>query len=114
MKKLLNRLLAMLLCATLIYSAAHRPTEQDFNRWLKNEYGLSCGPASCTMKDQESDKYRTLIITGSRTKDGYLLFNTISRTFEGKEGKQTVIKAIGFLGSYYTLVEESDHILPSG
>ncbi|MGF2616624.1 hypothetical protein FZC84_02375 [Rossellomorea vietnamensis] len=114
MKKLLNRLLATLICVSLIYSAAHRPTEQDFNRWLKNEYGLSCGAASCTMKDGESDEFRTLIITGSRTKDGYLLFNTVSRTFEGKEGKRTIIKAIGFLGGYYPLVEEIDHSMPSG
>ncbi|MGM0845287.1 MAG: hypothetical protein ACQEUT_09945 [Bacillota bacterium] len=114
MKKLCKRLLAILICVSLIYSVVDRPTEQDFNRWLDNEYGISCGPAYCKKKDSNSEELRTLVITGSTTKEEYLLFNTVSKTFEGKEGKQTIIKAIGFWGEYFTIVEEIDRSISSG
>ncbi|WP_421378739.1 hypothetical protein ACOJQI_13640 [Bacillus salacetis] len=114
MKKLLNRLLAVVVCLLLIYSTAHRPNEEDFNRWLENKYDISCASISCTKEDEETGKVRTLIVTGSRTKEGYLFFNTVARVFEGKEGKQTTIKAIGFFGHYYTIVEEIDRPEPRG
>jgi hypothetical protein len=114
MKKLLNRLLAVAVCMLLIYSTGHRPTEEDFNRWLENKYDISCASATCTKKDGETGELRTLIVTGSRTKDGYIFFNTVAKVFEGKEGKQTTIKAIGFLGHYYTIVEEIDRPMPRG
>ena len=114
MKKLLNQLLAVVVCLFLIYSTIHRPDEEDFNRWLKGKYDISCGSISCTMKVDDSGKSRTLILTGSRTKEGYLFFNTVTKTFEGKEGNRTTIKAFGFLGNYYTIVEEIDRPLPRG
>jgi hypothetical protein len=106
MKKLLNRLLAVLVCLLLIYSTAHRPDEEDFNRWLENNYDISCSSVSCTKKDDETGEIRTFIVTGSRTKEGYLFFNTVAKVFEGKDGKQTIIKAIGFMGDFYPIVEE--------
>jgi hypothetical protein len=114
MKKLLNRLLAVAIFLLMVYSATHRPNEEDFNKWMQNKYEISCASVSCTMKEDDTGESRTLIVIGSRTKEGYLLFNTVSKTFEGKEGKHTTIKAIGFLGHYYTIVEEMDPPLEQG
>ncbi|WP_409250960.1 hypothetical protein V1502_12410 [Bacillus sp. SCS-153A] len=110
----LNRLLAVVVCLLLLYSTTHRPDEEDFNRWLEDKYDISCASVSCTTQDVESGQSKKLILTGSRTKEGYLFFNTVAKTFEGKEGRQTTIKAIGFLGNYYTIVEEIDRPFPRG
>ncbi|RIW35046.1 hypothetical protein D3H55_08335 [Bacillus salacetis] len=90
----------------MVYSMTHRPGEEDFNRWLQTKYHIKCSTVSCTMKEAETGKLRTLLVIGSRTKEGYLIFNTVSKTFEGKDGNHTTIKALGFLGHYYTIVEE--------
>jgi hypothetical protein len=109
MKKLLIRVSAILICILLFYSITHRPDEKEFESWLSKEFQITCGQASCTKINQKTGEIQTLIETGSRTKEGYLLFNTVAKTFEGKEGRQTTIKAIGFLGKYYPLVEDVDN-----
>jgi hypothetical protein len=106
MKKLINRICAVLMCILLFYSITHRPDEKDFESWLSDEYQITCSQVSCTRVNQKTGEMRTLIETGSRRKEGYLLFNTVAKTFEGREGRQTTIKAIGFLGKYYPLLED--------
>ncbi|WP_456274458.1 hypothetical protein [Bacillus sp. AK031] len=114
MKKIVNPVSAIIICIFLVYSMTHRPDDKEFESWLNKEYQITCGPVSCTKINHKTGEVRTLIETGSRTKDGYLLFNTVAKTFEGKEGRQTTIKAIGFLGKYYPLVEDVDSAKKQG
>jgi hypothetical protein len=48
----------------------------------------------------------TLIETGSTIKKGYLIFNTVGKTYEDQSGKQLKLKVIGLFGHYYTISKE--------
>ncbi|WP_205168316.1 hypothetical protein [Bacillus pakistanensis] len=82
----------------------HRPTEDKFYQWFQDQYRVSCTNLTCTFQDNQNPY--TLIETGSSIKEEYLIFNTIGKTFEGEDGRQTNIKVIGILGTFFTITED--------
>ncbi|WP_148709064.1 hypothetical protein [Falsibacillus albus] len=52
-----------------------------------------------------------IIQTSSFIENGYLIFNTVEKTFETIDGHQVIIKAFGFCGKYIPIVEKNTDLL---
>jgi hypothetical protein len=107
MKKAMQKVLFISLLFLAMYMATHRPSEEQFYMWLEEEYQINCKEkVSCTKKT-DGDSVHTLIETGSTIKKGYLLFNTVGKSYEDQNGGEFMIKAIGVLGHYYIIIDET-------
>ena len=104
MKKGLTRLGIFFSIIMIFYMSTHRPNEEQFYSWLLNEYHIDCHESITCTKKLKGDSYVTLIETGSNTKNGYLLFNTIGKIYEDKNGSRITIKAMGIFGKYFTIM----------
>jgi hypothetical protein len=106
MRKVILQFFVICMIFLAFYMVSHRPTEEQFYIWLQEKYQIDCKEkVSCTKKIDE-DSVRTLIETGSNIKSEYLLFNTIGKIYEDKNGDKTVIKAIGICGKYFTIIND--------
>jgi hypothetical protein len=107
LRKTIKRIGFLLFILLLVYMTTQRPTEDQFYTWLKEQHHISCnGTVTCTMELNENHDVSTLIETGSTIKKGYLIFNTVGKTYEDQSGKQLKLKAIGLFGHYYTISKE--------
>ncbi|MGG4168264.1 hypothetical protein ABEW00_12510 [Rossellomorea vietnamensis] len=104
MKKGLTRIGIVFSILLFFYMSTHRPNEEQFYSWLLTEYDIECHTSITCTKKVEGNSYTTLIETGSNIKNGYLLFNTIGKIFEDKNGSRTTVKAIGVFGKYFTII----------
>ncbi|MEG9298930.1 hypothetical protein V6B33_20960 [Mangrovibacillus sp. Mu-81] len=106
MKKMILQLVVVSVTFLCFYMITHRPTEEKFYTWMQEKYQIDCREkVSCTKKAGE-DSVLTLIETGSNIKNEYLLFNTIGKIYEDKNGHRTVIKAIGICGRYFAIIND--------
>ncbi|NQD66748.1 hypothetical protein HP456_12540 [Bacillus haikouensis] len=106
MRKGILRVFVSCLIFLAIYMVTHRPSEEQFYTWIQEKYKIDCKEKlSCTKKADEKSVH-TLIETGSNIKNEYLLFNTIGKVYEDKNGDKTVIKAIGVCGKYFAIIND--------
>ncbi len=110
MKRFLLPVTAVLFTILCIVMIIQRPNEEQFYIWLDKKHQISCENHLTCVKKQERESLTTMIETGSYIKNGYLIFNTIGKTFEDQNGKEIKIKAIGAFGHYFTIVNDETSI----